>query len=86
MARACDHLLERVEHRRPRRPEQDVPRVGPERDDAREPPVEVALPDGANETGQVGAERAHGGPGLLAEVHRHDEEDRVAGRRLGHGL
>ena len=86
VAVAGEHLLERVEQRRPRLPVEDVPRVGADPRDAGEPPVEVALADGADERGQVGQERADGLPALLARVHRHDEEDRVAGRGLGHGL
>ena len=64
--------------------EQAAPGVRPEPDDARQPAVEIAKPDGADERGEIAAQRAHGL--LVARVDRDDQKDRRPRQRRGDRL
>ena len=80
------NLPERVQFRRPRRPEEAVPRVGAEPHDAGQAPLEVAKFHRAQQRGEVSAERPHGRAMVRPGLDRHDQEDRGAGERRGHRL
>ncbi len=67
-------------------PEQDVPRIGAHTDDARELSLMIPRPHGANEAGDVGADRSCGDAAALGKVEGHDEEDRVSRGRQGYGV
>ena len=86
MARAGAKFVERVQFGRARRTEQPVPNFRPERDDAGQPPFEVAEPDRTQQIGDVGAERAHRGLGLRPGLDRYDEKDRGRCERPRHHL
>ena len=86
MARSGADLPERMQLRRPRRPKEPVPRVGPEPHDAGESAFEVAKFHRAQQRGEVAAERAHGVAIFGARVDRHDQKDRGAGERRGDRL
>ena len=80
------NLPERMQLRRPRRPEQPVPRLGADPHDAGEARFEVAKSHRADQAGQVGAERAHGRAMVRSGLDRHDQEDRGTGERRGYRL
>ncbi len=86
MTRSGADLAERVQLRRPRLAEKPVPRVGPEPHDAGKAGFEVAKFHGAQQRGEVPAERTDGGAIVRARIYRHDQEDRGAGERCGYGL
>ncbi len=73
-------FAERMQLRRARDAEQPIPDLGPKRDDAGQPAIEVAKPDRAQQVGHIGAERAHRALGLGPGVDRDDEKDRGRGQ------
>ena len=77
---------ERMEPGGARRPEEYVPPIRAERDDTAEPAVEVALADGADESGELAAQRAHDVPTPGARLESCDEKDRVPRRGRSHRL
>jgi hypothetical protein len=86
MARSSTNLLERMKLRRPRRPKEQVPRVGPEAQNAREASFKVAKFHGAQQRGEISAERAQGRAMVEAWVYCSDQEDGGTGERRGYWL
>ena len=75
-----------MQFRRPRRPEEPVPRVGANPHNAGEPPFEVAKFHRAQQRGEVAAERAYGRAMVRPGLECHDQEDRGTGERRGDRL
>ena len=86
MAGVGNDLGERVELGRTRVTEERVPGIGADTDNARELSLMVAGADGPHEPVDVGADRPCGVAAALAQVERHDEEDRVPRGRQRHRL
>ncbi len=71
---------ERVQLGRARLAEQAVPNRRSEPDDAGQSAFEVTKPDGAQQRGEIGAQRAHRGFGFWAGVDGDHQKDRGAGQ------
>ncbi|MCS3558647.1 hypothetical protein M2222_000969 [Bradyrhizobium elkanii] len=65
----------RVQILRSRGTEQPVPDAGADAHDARQPPLQIAEADGAQQRRQVRAETAYGGVAFRSGIDRHDQED-----------
>jgi len=83
---ACANLPERVQFRRPRRPKEPVPRVGPEAHDAGEARFQVAKLHCSQQRREFCAERPQGRSMVETRVYGRDQEDRGACERRVHRL
>ena len=80
------NLAEGMQFRRPRRPEEAIPRVGSKSHDAGKSCFQIAKFHRAHQCGEVSAERAQSGAILRARIERRDQEDRGASERRGYRL
>lgn len=86
MALTGTNLPEGMQLRRPRRPEEAVPRIGSNPHDAGKARAEVAKLHSAQQSREFPAERAHRCAVVGSRLHRHHQEDRGARERRRYRL
>ena len=86
VARSRPNLTEGVKFGRAWVPEQPVPRLGTDTQNARQATFEIAKLHSAKYCREVCAKRPHGGTMVRARIYCCDQEDRNTGKWSGYGL
>jgi hypothetical protein len=86
MARSSSNFPEGMQFRRPRRPEEAVPRIGSKTDDAGKSSLQITRLHGTHNGGKASTKRAHYGAIRRARIERRDQKDRGTSKRRGYCL